>query len=318
MAGGFMGGPAGAAGGIGDIAGLIGSLIQENKTNQEAQGISGNMNQILQMMGSDGGQLLSQYISKALPQLQQMASTLGPEQQAAQQGAEGAFGNVGGVANQLMSPGSTPDIAKMGQVAQQLQNWSGLGSKEMGALQLQAGNAALSSANTMKQQMGGVANPALLMQQLANQAGQTGQGAAVQLGSLAQQQQLGAREDAGSIYNQMTQDQISKLTGAGGLYDAQGQGMAGLSAQSLNGMLNSLGQQGQAGQMGEQMLGGVGDMYGSLFGMMSQSPEAQANPWASFFQNIAGMIPANFGAGGGSSQPGNWGNTENMYGGPNY
>ena len=317
MAGGFMGGPSGAAGGIGDIAGLIGSLIQENKTNQEAQGISGNMNQILQMMGSDGGQLLSQYISKALPQLQQMASTLGPEQQAAQQGAEGAFGNVGGVANQLMSPGSTPDIAKMGQVAQQLQNWSGLGSKEMGALQLQAGNAALSSANTMKQQMGGVANPALLMQQLSNQAGQTGQGAAVQLGSLAQQQQLGAREDAGSIYNQMTQDQISKLAQAGGLYDAQGQGMAGISSQDLSGMLNALQQQGQGASMGAGMLGSAGSTYGDILQQLYQTP--QSNPFSAFFSNIAGMLPTNWsGSPNSNNQGGPTGNTENMYGGPNY
>lgn len=307
-------------GGIGDILGLIGGLNQQGQYNQEMQGLSGNLNSILGTEGGDASSLLSSYMNKVLPALQQLSSTLGPEQQQQMQGAQSAFGNVGNAANALMSPGSTPDIAKMGQVANQLQNWSGLGSKEMGALQLQAGNAALSSANTMKQQMGGVANPALLMQQMANQAGQTGQGAAVQLGSLAQQQQLGAREDAGSIYNQMTQDQMAKLTGAGGLYDAQGQGMAGLSAESLNGMLNSLGQQGQAGQMGEGMLGQVGQDYGSLFSQMSQSPEAQANPWASFFQNIAGMIPANFGAGSGTGQqqPGNWGNTENLYGGPNY
>lgn len=305
-------------GGIGDILGLIGGLNQQGQYNQEMQGLSGNLNNILGMEGGDASSLLSSYMNKVLPALQQLGSTLGPEQQQAQQGAMGAFGQEGNMANALMSPGSTPDIAKMGQVANQLQNWSGLGNKEMNALQLQAGNAALSSANTMKQQMGGVANPALLMQQLANQAGQTGQGAAVQLGSLAQQQQLGAREDAGSIYNQMTQDQMNKMTDAGQLYQGAGQGMAGISSQDLSGVLNSLMQQGQAGQMGQQMLGNVGSDYGSLFQTMSQSPEAQANPWASFFQNIAGMIPANFGAGGGSSQPGNWGNTENMYGGPNY
>lgn len=309
MAAGLIGGPSQALGSIGDIVGLIGGLSQQGSYNKEMQGLSGNLNQILGMEGGAGSSLLSSYMNKVLPALQQMVSTLGPEQQQAQQGAESAFGNVGNAANALMNPGSTPDIAKMGQVANQLQHWSGLGNKEMNALQLQAGNAALSSANTMKQQMGGVANPALLMQQLANQAGQTGQGAAVQLGSLAQQQQLGAREDAGSIYNQMTQDQISKLTGAGGLYDAQGQGMAGISSQDLNGVLNSLSQQGQAGMMGEGMLGQVGQEYGGLFGMMAGSPEASANPWGSFFSNLAGIIPSQWGGSSNSGSgipPGGW------------
>ena len=317
MAGGAIG-PAAGLGGIGDILGLIGGLNQQSQYNQEMQGLSGNLNNILGMEGGDASSLLSSYMNKVLPALQQLSSTLGPEQQAAQQGAMGAFGQEGSAANALMSPGSTPDIAKMGQVANQLQNWTGLGPKELGALQLQAGNAALSSANTMKEQMGGVANPALLMQQLANQAGQTGQGAAVQLGSLAEQQQLGAREAAGNIYNQMTQDQMNKILGAGGLYQGAGQGMSGISGQDLSGILNSLGQQGQAGEMGQQMLGGVGSEYGNLFSMMSQSPMAQSNPWASFFSNLAGMVPATWGGGGSGSQQGNYGNTENMYGGPNY
>ena len=34
MAGGFMGGPAGAAGGVGDIMGLIGGLMQQGSVNQ--------------------------------------------------------------------------------------------------------------------------------------------------------------------------------------------------------------------------------------------------------------------------------------------
>lgn len=306
-----MMGPAAGLGGIGDILGLIGGLNQQGQYNQTVQGISGNLNQILGTEGSDAGKLLASYMGTTLPGLQQMVQTLSPEQQQAFGNAMQSFGQVGNVAGQFLQPGSTPSMGKMGQVAQQLQNWKGLGPRELGALQSQAGNAALSAANTMKQQMGGVANPGLVMQQMANQAGQTGQNAAVQLGSLAEQQQLGAREAAGGIYGQMTGDQIQKLQDAMSGYQAQGAGYGDLSSQALSGIMNSLNQQGQAGQMGQGMLGSVGNAYGSLFSQLSQSPEATANPWASFFQNIAGMVPTSWGGGGNTMPQGGYsfGNT---------
>ena len=160
---------------------------------------------------------------------------------------------------------------------------------------MQAGNAAQSAAETMKQQMGGVANPALVMKQLANQAGQTGQQAAVNLGSVASQQELGAREAAGQMYGQMTADQIQKLQDAMQGYATQGQGFSGLSSQSLQGMLDSLGMQTQGGQLGAGMLGNLGNTYGNLMTNMMASPQATANPWGSFFQNLASIVPAKWG-----------------------
>ena len=292
-------GPAGAIGGIGDIIGLIGGINQQNKMNQEVSGLSGNLNSILQLEGTTAGQLLQQYTGKTLPELQQMVSTLGPEQQGAFNQALGAFGNVGNVAGQFLTPGSTPSMSQMGNVAQELSKWSGLGNKEMGALQTQAGNAALSAANTMKQQMGGVANPGLVMQQMANQAGQTGQNAAVQLGSLAQQQQLGAREAAGQIYGQMTGDQIQKLQDAMSGYQAQGAGYSGLSGQALQGMLQSLGLQTSGMQTGAGMLNATGQQYGGWLGDMMGYQSQQGNPYANFLQNIAGLVPTGWGGGGG-------------------
>jgi hypothetical protein len=249
---------------------------------------------------------------------------------AAQQNATALANNpylaqIGAMGNQFMQPGSTPSLGQMGQVAQQLEQWHGLKPGELSALTLQAANAAQSAAATMKQQMGGVANPALLMHQLAGQAGQTGAQAAVQLGSLAQQQELGATEAAGGIYGQMTADQIQKMQdaleaytqqsgqylagqqAAGGINLGAGQGFSGLSSQNLAAILNSLGLQTQGAQLGAGMLQGAGNTYQNLLGSYLSSPMYNQNPYSSFFSNLAGIVPANFGSnwfGGGNQGPG--------------
>ena len=300
MAMGAMG-PADAIGGIGDIMGLIGGLKQQGQTNQAISGIGSNLSNILGLEGTDAGKMLSSYLGTTLPQLQQMVSTLTPEQQQAFGGAMGAFGNVGNVAGQFLQPGSTPSMGQMGHVAQQLDNWHGLKPQELNALTMQAGNAANSAAQTMKQQMGGVANPGMLMQQLTNQAGQTGAQAAVGIGAQAAGQELQAREGAGQLYGQMTGDQIQKMQDAMSGYEAQGQGLSGLSSQALQGIMSSLGMQTQGMETGAGMLGQTGNTLNSLLQNYMYSPQAQQNPWGSFFQNIAGMVPTTWGGGGNSS-----------------
>ena len=296
-------GAAGALGGIGDIIGLIGGISQQNKENAAISGLGGNLNSILQLEGTDAGKLLQQYTGVTLPELQNMVSTLAPEQQQAFNNAMSAFTSVGANRQALTN---NPYLSQMGQIATQLNNWHGLKPQELNALQMQAGNAALSAANTMKQQIGGVANPALLEKQLANQAGQTAAGTAVNIGAQAAEQELGAREAAGQLVGQQGQQYLSGNEAAGQLGLGQGQGYSGLSSENLNAMLNSLGLQSQAGALGAGMLGQTGQQYGNWLNTMLGYQQQQPNPYGSFFQNIAGIIPSSWsgGAPGGFMTPG--------------
>ena len=298
-------GAAGALGGIGDIIGLIGGIGQQNKENAAISSLGGNLNSILQLEGTDAGKLLQQYTGVTLPELQNMVNTLSPEQQQSFNNAMSSFASVSQNRNALMN---NPYLSQMGQYAKELNNWHGLKPQELNALQMQAGNAALSAANTMKQQMGGVANPALLQKQLVNQAGQTAAGTAVNIGAQAAEQELGAREAAGQLATSQGQQYLSGNEAAGQLGLGQGQGYGQLSGQSLNAMLQSLGLQSQAGALGAGMLGQTGQQYGNWLNNMVNYQQSQPNPYGSFFTNLAGIVPSSWfgGASGGfmnSSNP---------------
>lgn len=304
----------GGMGGLASILGLISSIGQQNA---EAQAISQTGQQLTGALGtlqSQGGQLYSQYQNTAAPALANIIATAPGQAAQYQAGAGGMYGLEGAYGSQLAAspyPGmiqgegglfrSLPagSIADQYANAAALQNWQGLQPKELGQATTVASNAALTAANTMKAQMGGVPNAGAAYKQATTQAAQTGMDTALGLGSMAQQQELQAKMAAGQEYGQIAGEQLQQaagtvgateaagqayqgaLTGGGQLVGAAGQGFAGLSEQELQLLESAIGTEASMGQAGM----GAG--------------EYAASDWASVLESELGLQ----GGSSGSSSP---------------
>jgi hypothetical protein len=174
---------------------------------------------------------------------------------------------------QQMQPQYAQDTAG---IANQLANFKGLQPQEVSELTQQAGNAVKSAASTFAAQSGGVANPALLEKQLAGQAGQTAGDVATNLGSIASQQKLSGLQSAGGLYSGLSGQSLDAILASLGL----GQSAMNTGVQGSLGVGQQYGQQQQSNNQAKgqewqgvgSLLGGAGSLYGSgIFG----SPNTQ-------------------------------------------
>jgi hypothetical protein len=94
-------------------------------------------------------------------------------------------------------------------LSSKLANFNGLSPQQITALSSSLTSAGNNNINTFKSDVGGVANPALLIQQMQNQNAQTGMQNSQQLGAQANQEELAGMQTAGGLLN----NQQSTLTG---------------------------------------------------------------------------------------------------------
>lgn len=302
-------GALGVGGGLqigGDILGMLTGANQQNKNNQAVSQLTGGLNSILGTEGGAVNQLLGNYTGWTMPQLQSLVGSLSQQAPGLMQGGLGYMGQAGGMANQLGNMAfNSPALQGLGGVAGQLANFNGLTPQQIALLSTQAGNAASSAGRTMLEQAGNVANPALLAQQLQDQAGSTAQDTAVQLGSQAAGEKLSGLQGAAGAYGSLFGSQAGALQGAGSMLGSLGSNLAGLSQNDISSILSGLGQSGQALGWGMSGLGNMAGTYGNLLGATLGATQNSPNPFATGFGNIGSLISTAYPGGGGgkSSAP---------------
>ena len=334
-----------AIGGLGSILGIFGQQQQQSQDNQAISGLTNSLNSVLGTEQGGVNQLLQQYFGTTVPELNQQYGVQTADQHESYNAAyanQGLAGNaaldlqnnpylaqIQGISNSLLNP--DPNIASqltsasnLGGVAQQLDRWHGLKPQEVSALETQSGNATQSAAQTLEQQMGGVANPALLAQKLQQNVSQSAMDTGVQLGSQAASQELGAREAAGQAYGQQAgiygsaagenlaraqtalqgttaagQQYLTGNEAAGGIFGQSAGQDVNLSADALQSIFQGLGL--QTGALGQGMgaLSNIGSTYENLLGsvMGSASQQQSSNPLAGLFSSLGLDAGSIFGGG---------------------
>jgi hypothetical protein len=260
-------------GGLGDIIGMLTGSAQQSQTNQAISQLSSGLSSILGVDEGAVNQLLGNYFGQTQPALNQLTSTLAPQQQQYAAGASGAATNLQ----------NNPYLSQISGISGQLQNYNALSPAQIAQLQTQAGNAAQSAASTMLSQSGGYANPNAVAQSLTNQAGQTAAQTATGLGSQVASQQLQALLGAGGLTSTAGSQYLSGQEGAGGL-------LSGLSSNALSGLLSGLGL--QSGALGEGMsaLQGIGGTYQGLLNTYLGAAQNQGNPFATGLSSLGSII----------------------------
>lgn len=291
-------------GGAGDIAGSVMQFIQEQGQDQAMTQIGDNMQTDLGALTGEGTALEENYAGHAQPQLNAEISQLPGAIQGYQGGAAGDFGAEAGYGSQVAGEGGLFEALPAGSIASedanaaQLENWHGIQPKELGEATTVASDAALSAANTMKAQSGGIPNAGAAFEEATNTAAQSGMQTGTALGAQAEEQELGAREAAGQEYGAVAGQQIQEASGtvgateaAGQLSGAAGTGMAGLSEQDIGELESALGEEGTMGQAGMS-----GQEYGasdwtSLLEQEMYGSENQSNPFSGFASGLASLFP---------------------------
>ena len=317
-----------AVGGLSDLVGLFTGVAQQS---QEGTAINQTGNQFQQganeLMGQ-GGQLYGNYTSNAQPELNTMIGQEPGQIAGYQNAASGLYGGEAGLGSTLaasqypgliQSEGGEFMTAPAGTISSelgnvnQLENWQGIGPKELGEASTVASNAAQSAAQTMKSQMGGVPNAGALAEQLGNQAAQAGLQASLGLGAQAEQQELGAKEAAGQELGSIAGQQLQQVAGqvgategagqqyagdiegAGGLMQGAAGGEAGLAGQDIQQLLSALGTEAGMAQTGIGAEGqGTNDLLSLLQTEYGQI-DSQGNPFTNFGQSLLNMFPMSSG-----------------------
>jgi hypothetical protein len=272
--------------GVGDIGSIIGGLIQNNAQNKSLGALSGDLSGILSSQTGLSQEMVQQYLSEVAPQLQ---STYGT----ASQNSATSLGQAGGYATGAQGAATNlqnnPYVGAQLGASGQLANFSGLTQPEMNQLTTTAGDAARSSAATMASQIGGVANPAALEQELAGQAGAASSGAAVQLGANASAQKLQAQEAALGGYQTAGSQYLQGQSGAGGLMSNLSSQYAGLSESQLQAALSALSTQSQEAYTGMQGLTSAGQEVGSVLNNQTNAAANSGGGMSSVMSGIGGL-----------------------------
>lgn len=313
--------------GLGGLSDILGGVLDFGQQNAESQAMTQTGDELQNTLGDlagEGAGLTTAYGRNAQPQLDREIATLPGAAQGYQGAAAGGYGSEAGYGAQL---GASPypgmiqgesglyealpagSIANENANAAALENWHGLGNKELGEATTVASDAADSAARTMKAQMGGVANPGAAFEEGLNTAAQAGQQTGAQLGALAQEQELGAKEAAGQEYGTVAGQQLQQaqgtvgateaagqayqgaLEGAGGLEGNAASGMAGLSEQDIQELESALSEEGSMAQagMGAQEYG-ASDWTSLLENELSQS-QNQGNPFSGIASGLTSLLP---------------------------
>ena len=294
----------GGVGGLGDILGSIMEFSQQQQQDQAMTQTGDELQGDLGALTGEGTALEENYAGHAQPQLNAEISQLPGAIQGYQGGAAGDFGAEAGYGSQVAGEGGLFEALPAGSIASedanaaQLENWHGLQPKELGEATTVASDAAASAAQTMKAQMGGVANPGQAFEEATNQAAQAGMQTGAQLGAMAQEQELGAKEAAGQEYGAVAGQQLQEASGtvgateaAGQLSGAAGTGMAGLSEQDIGELESALSEEGTMGQAGMS-----GQEYGasdwtSLLEQEMGDQQNQGNPFSGMASGLTSLLP---------------------------
>jgi hypothetical protein len=299
--------------GIGGLSDILGSVMAFGQQNSENQAITGTGNELqdeLGLLGGEAHQSYSNYENNAVPAENAIIGSAPGEIAGYQAGAASGYGSEAGYGSQLgaspypgldMAAGAGAEGSQEANAAA-LENWHGLGNKELGEATTVASNAALSAANTEKAQSGGVPNAGAAFEEAANTAAQAGMQTGSQLGAMAQEQELGAKEAAGQEYGAVAGEQIGQteaagqqyatdVSGAGELEGASAQGLAGLSEQDIQELESSLSEEGtmaQAGMSGQEY--GASD-WTSLLENEMLNAQGQQNPFSGMASGITSLLP---------------------------
>src|ERR1700677_4419542 len=298
----------GGAGGIGDILGAIMQFSQEQQQDQAMTQTGDELQGDLGALTGEGTALEENYAGHAQPELNSIIGSAPGAIQGYQSGAAGEFGAEGGYGTDVAGEAGLFEGLPAGSIASedanaaQLENWHGIQPKELGEATTVASNAAQSAAQTMKQQMGGVANPGQAFEEATNTAAQAGMQTGTALGAQAEEQELGAKEAAGQEYGAVAGQQLQEAAGtvgateaAGQLAGAAGTGMAGLSEQDIGELESALGEEGtmgQAGMSGQEY--GASDWTSLLEQEMGDQSNEQAygsNPFSGMASGLTSILP---------------------------
>jgi hypothetical protein len=312
-------------GGIGSILSLLGSIGQSNQLGGLASSAGAGLNNVFGMLGPGAQSMMGAYNNSASPELQSLIGQLPGQYFGLTNQGLGYLGSAAGYGagmaanpylsglasySTAMAPGANPYLSQVGGGVNQLMNYSGLSPQQMSALQGQAGGAALSAANTMRSQSGGVANQGLLQKQLVSQAGQTGMSAATQLGAQGMADRLQALQSgtgmnlsaANQFLSQLTGGAgvsgeagnmyLSGLQGAGGLLSGIGSQYLGAAGTALSGGLGASGQLLQGAGYGMGALQGMGNTYSNLWGLASSAQPQSPNLGG--LGSLIGLLPGLF------------------------
>lgn len=300
----------GGFGGIADIIGAISDFGQQSAQDAAMTQTGDQLQQDLGALTGEGSQLYGNYTANAQPALNSIIAGNPAAIKGYQGAAASGYGTEAGYGAQLGSSpypgligsaGSAPIGSELAN-AQALENWHGLGNKELGEATTVASDAADSAARTMKAQMGGVANPGAAFEEGLNTAAQAGMQTGAQLGALAQEQELGAKEAAGQEYGTVAGQEIGRteaagqqyatdLSGAGALAGNAASGMAGLSEQDIQELESALSQEGSMAQagMGAQEYG-ASDWTSLLEQEMTNAQNAP-NPYTGIASGLTSLLP---------------------------
>ena len=311
-------------GGIADIIGGISDFGQQSAQDAAMTQTGDQLQKDLGALTGEGSNLYGNYAANAQPALNNIigsnpAAIKGYQGAAASgYGSEAGYGSQLGVSpypGQIQSEGGLFTSLPSGSIeselsnASALENWHGLQPKELGEATTVASDAADSAARTMKAQMGGVANPGAAFEEGLNTAAQAGMQTGAQLGSMAQQQELGAKEAAGQEYGAVAGQELQEaagtvgateaagsqyatdLSGAGALAGNAASGMAGLSEQDIQELESALSQEGSMAQAG---LGaqeyGASD-WTSLLEQEMGNAQNQSNPFSGIASGLTSLLP---------------------------
>lgn len=304
--------PLQGVGGIADLVGLFTGMGQQNSENQAITGTGNELQNELGALTGEGASEVGNYGANAQPALNRQISTLPGAISGYQGAAAGGYGTEAGYGTELgaspypgldMAAGAGAEGSQLSNAAA-LENWQGLKPKELGEATTVASDAALSAANTMKQQAGGIPNAGAAFEEATNTAAQAGMQTGAQLGAMAQEQELGAKEAAGQEYGAVAGEQIGQteaagqqyaqdVSGAGELAGAAATGMAGLSEQDIQQLESALSEEGTMAQagMGAQEYGASD--WTSLLEQEMSNAQSQQNPFggaASGLMSLATMF----------------------------
>jgi hypothetical protein len=280
-------------GGVGGIGEIIGSLLQSSQYSQLLGGLTNDMNSVLGPEVNMGTGFLSNFKNQVAPELQGVYGSQtalgGQSYGTAGNYASGAAGAAGALESNPYIGGATPLIGG-------LENYKSFTPQEEAALTTGAGEAASSAAKTMAAQSGGVANPALLAENLAGAAGTQSSQTAVQLGSIASQQHLQAMEDA--LQGKLAQgsEYTSAESAAGGIYSGLSSEYAGLSESEFTNALDSLGIQSSELSTGAGLLGNAGSSISNILDQVYGSSQQSGGGYGGVLGGLtsflgSGLIP---------------------------
>ena len=229
-----------ASAGVSTVGNLVGGGKAAKSQNAAEQAAAQQQQQAMQM--------IQQYVQQAAPVVQSLVS--------------GLF------------TGSNPYVQQQNQTISQLGNWQGLKPQEMNALTTNAANSGMSDIRTAQSQGAFGANQNAAIQSALDKNRQGADSAAVNVGSNAAGQELGALQSAGSLGGSLLNSVIGGIGSSLGLLSPSQTGVGNLSSMA-NANASTAASYGNPYQAATNSLGGGLAQLGS--GKTASTPNTTTN-----------------------------------------